>query len=156
MTRALARTAFADLRRHRLQSVLLVVILATATMTMTLAVTINRISTGPFERLFRETHGAHVWFTAEPGVDLTTIAAMDGVAETGGPFALGSVEIAGPAAGGREAEFPLDVMALPSEQPAMGRPLIEEGRWLAGPDEIVVVPGLAHFGGLWVGAEFSV
>jgi putative ABC transport system permease protein len=156
MTRALARTAVADLRRHRLQSVLLVVILATATMTMTLAVTINRTSTGPFERLFRETHGAHVWFTAEAGVDLTTLAALDGVEESGGPFALGSVEMTGPAAGGRDAEFPLDVMALPADRPAMGRPLIEEGRWLAGPDEVVVVPGMAHFGGLRVGDEISV
>ncbi|HEU0115502.1 MAG TPA: FtsX-like permease family protein [Thermomicrobiales bacterium] len=155
MTRALTRTALADLRRHRLQSLLIVVILATATATLTLGVLVNRLSSKPFDRMFRETHGAHLWFTADPGIDLTAIAKADGVTETAGPFPEASARVSDANGGAPLGPGSLSLMALPANLPATGRPLIREGRWLAAPDEIVLDPFFATFAGLHIGDRFG-
>ena len=134
MLRALARTAFADLWRHRLQTATIFVILVTATASLALAVTVRRMADGPFDRMMRETNGAHLWFVADPGVDLGSLAGMDGVESTAGPYALAYVETR--AVSG----FPLMAIAQPAEMPATGRPLIESGRWLRAANEVLVDP----------------
>jgi putative ABC transport system permease protein len=139
MLRALARTALADLRRHRLQTATIFVILVTATASLALAVTVRRMADEPFDRLMGETNGAHLWFAAGPGVDLGSLADLDGVEATAGPFALANVALPGedrPAMFG----FGLRAMAQPAELPETGRPLIESGRWLRAANEVVIDP----------------
>jgi putative ABC transport system permease protein len=136
MLRALARTAFADLWRHRLQTATIFVILVTATASLALAVTVRRMADGPFDRMMRETNGAHLWFVADPGVDLGSLAGMDGVESTAGPYPLAYVETR--AGSG----FPLMAIAQPAEVPSTGRPLIESGRWLQATNEVVVDPDI--------------
>jgi putative ABC transport system permease protein len=139
MPRALARTALADLRRHRLQTAMIFVILVTATASLSLAVTVRRMAAEPFDRLMSETNGAHLWFTAGPGIDLSPIATMDGVEATAGPYAVANVtpvDQSGPALFG----FGLRAMAQPADLSSPGRPLIESGRWLQAANEVVIDP----------------
>ena len=144
MPRALARAVLADLRHHRLQTALVFVILVAATLALSLAVMVQRLTAGPFDRLMRETNGAHVWFTAESGVDLASIAALDGVSAVNGPFPLANAPLAGER-GGPAAELGIDLLAQPAVLPPAGRPLVVEGRWLEAGDEIVLDPQLARF-----------
>lgn len=141
MPRALARTALADLRRHRLQTAMIFVILVTATASLSLAVTVRRMADEPFDRLMSETNGAHLWFAAGPGIDLRSIAAMDGVEATAGPYAVADVmpvDQSGPAMFG----FGLRAMAQPADLSSPGRPLIESGRWLQAANEVVIDPDI--------------
>jgi putative ABC transport system permease protein len=155
MTRALLRTGWSDLRRHRLQSVLLFVILATAALTLSLAVTVHRVTSGPFERLMAETNGAHVWFGAGPGVDLGGIAQRDGVEEAVGPFPVIEANLADVGASG-SGSFPLMLFGQSADMPAVGRPVIRDGRWLQGPGEIVLDPDIAQFMRLRPGDHLAV
>ena len=140
MSRASWRTAFADLRRHRLQTILLFVILATATLSLSLAVMVQRVTAEPFDRLMRETNGAHVWFSAEPGADLAPIAGMEGVAAAEGPYPQGRARLTG-----QQTLMGMSLLAQPADAPAIGQPYISSGRWLRGPDEIVLEPQMATF-----------
>lgn len=143
MLRSLARVALADLRRHKLQTALIFVVLAAAVLPLTLAITIQRVTTDPFDRLMEATDGAHAWFVAEPGVDLTPIAGLDGVATAAGPFALTEVALLS-ARGPDGAPLPLDVLAQPADA-AVGRPLVQEGRWPRTASEVALAPEVAHF-----------
>src|SRR5687767_218069 len=114
MLRALARLVRSDLRHHRFQSALIFLILATATLALTLAVTVERVTSEPFDRLMRDTNGAHVWFTAQPGADLAPIAQLSGVTDSTGPYPLAQANVAiGDASRGL---FPIDFNLL--AQPA--------------------------------------
>lgn len=145
MPRALARTALADLRRHRLQSILVFVILATATMALTLTVTVQRVTAGPFDRLMRETDGAHLWFVAEPGFNLPAATSMEGIAGATGPSPLARARLAGARGSDPAATIGIDLLAQPPEGNAVGRPLLLEGRWLGGEGEVVLDPTVASF-----------
>jgi len=143
MLRSLARVGLADLHRHRLQTALFFVVLATAALTLTLAISVERAIGDPFDRLMAASDGAHAWFVAEPGVDLAPIADMDGVAAAAGPFALAQVELAG--AGGPAGEpMGLEVLAQPADA-AVSRAVIEEGRWPETTREVALDPELAGF-----------
>ena len=142
MLRALARTGLADLRRHRLQTAMIFVILVTATASLALAVTVRRMADGPFDRMMRETNGAHLWFVADPGVDLGSLAGMDGVESTAGPFAVATSTWRDP--NGRRC--PVSSCGRWRSRPRCrptGRPLIESGRWLRAANEVVLDPDIA-------------
>ena len=120
------------------------VILVTATASLSLAVTVRRMADEPFDRLMGESNGAHLWFVAGPGVDLGSLAGMDGVESTAGPFAVATVGLAGKD-GPTMPGFGLRVMAQPVEAPATGRPLVERGRWLEAANEVVLDPDFFYF-----------
>ena len=162
MSRALLRKAVADLRSHRLQGLLIVLIIAGATATLLLAVTVQRLTAAPYDRLFRETHGAHVWFaSSDPGVDLAAIGALDGVTETAGPhpvaYPVVEHRLGGPGAGLAPMTFGVQLVGLPAEPPVVGRPWVTVGRWLAAgaDDEIVLHPDLVRFLGTGVGDQLD-
>lgn len=130
--RAMLRKALADLRGHRLQAALIVVMLLAATTALTLAVTVRRGTTQPYERAFEEANGAHIWFFGGQDVDWGRIAALEGVTGTAGPYSVAESEIVTPGLPGlprinKEGVRLFGMEALPE----IGRPLVTDGRWLA-------------------------
>jgi putative ABC transport system permease protein len=156
--RALLRKALADLRTHRLQSALIVLMLFGATTALALAVTVRRGMAEPYERAFAEANGAHIWFygrTAE--VDWTPIAAMEGVTGTAGPyvFTVPQIQLTGP--DGRRLRQDLLLRGLPAEPPEIGRPIVTDGRWLGGgADEIALDRNFARQVGIRTGDRVEI
>jgi putative ABC transport system permease protein len=88
--RALLRVAYADLRHHKLQSALIVIIILGATGALALAVNVRRGAHEPWQRAFDATQGAHITFWSMPdrdgqSSDLSRLSALPGVVATDGP-----------------------------------------------------------------------
>ena len=60
MFRAMWRKALADTRSHRLQSVLILIILTAASTALALSLIVNQNADKPWQRSFDEANGAHV------------------------------------------------------------------------------------------------
>lgn len=147
------RKSMTDLLSARLQSTLILIIVLAATTTLYLAFTVQRSGSDPWERAFAEANGAHIAFGAGPGVDLTRITSIDGVTETSGPFpVLWDRSIV------RGSErYAVALMGMQADLPAVGRPLITDGRWLSGAGhEIVLNRTLAREAGMHVGDQIQI
>jgi putative ABC transport system permease protein len=171
MVGALIRTVPADLLRHRVQSLLIVVLLGLATTTLTLGVAVYLATNDPFDRFMRETNGAHLWVTADPGYDLTSLATQDGVSASVGPFTEVNVDLPerteGPPESSGESpplEAPpanvfrpeLKLLALPATLPSIGQPQIREGRWMSAQNEIVLSWMFGELDRHQIGDEFTI
>lgn len=155
MNRALFRKALADLRSHRLQTALILLILTAATATLVLAATIQRSMNNPWERAFAESNGAHLsFFSATAEADLTSISRLEGVSAAAGPFPV----VWEHSLVKDHEKYNLLLYGMPSELPAVGRPLVTEGRWLAagGEDEIVLDRSFARDLDLKVGDQVEI
>ena len=155
MNRALFHKALADLRSHRLQTALILLILTAATATLALAATIQRSMNNPWERTFAESNGAHLSFFSDTAeVDLTSISRLEGVSATAGPFPV----VWEHSLVKDHEKYSLLLYGMPSELPAVGRPLVTEGRWLAadGEDEIVLDRSFARHLSLKVGDRVDI
>ena len=155
MNRALFHKALADLRSHRLQTALILLILTAATATLALAATIQRSMNNPWERTFAESNGAHLSFFSDTAeVDLTSISRLEGVSATAEPFPV----VWEHSLVKDHEKYSLLLYGMPSELPAVGRPLVTEGRWLAaeGEDEIVLDRSFARHLSLKVGDRVDI
>ncbi len=127
----------AELRSRRLQA-MSVVLLVTLAMTLAgLGLVALASITGPFDRLFSELHGAHVWLylsSQPPDAAITTIKAAPNVVEVGNveQVAYSSVVVA-------DGKLPAYLQSYPTEPPAIGRILIADGAGLATDDPNGVV-----------------
>lgn len=86
---AVWRAARAAVRRRRLQTVVIGVVVLFSTAALVVAVALLDASSAPFERAFAAQRGAHVVAAFEPGTpdeDLEATAAAAGVAAAAGPF----------------------------------------------------------------------
>jgi putative ABC transport system permease protein len=155
--RALYRKALADLRTHRLQSVLILVMLFGATTALALAVTVRRGMAEPYERAFAQADGAHIWFYGRTAdVDWTPVADLEGVTGTAGPYAFAVPQVQFPGPDGRRLRRDLLLRGLPAELPAIGRPLVTDGRWLSGANEVALDRNFARQVGIRVGDHVTV
>ncbi|WP_175408357.1 FtsX-like permease family protein [Streptomyces sp. TRM64462] len=138
--RAMLRWAHASSRTHRGEALFLVSATAGIVASLLLAAALFGYATNPWQRLFTQSNGAHVWIhtarTADPG----RLASLDGVATLAGPYDTVVTSVAS-----RGARAAVELRAAPATPPATGRPLITEGRWLdpAVPDGVVLDSGLA-------------
>ena len=134
MERAVLRKTWADLRGHRLQAFLIILTIAAATATLTVALVTQAGAEDPFERAFNASNGSHVnavSFPVHPGdpvADLSTVATMPEVSEMSGPFPV--LYDAALLHDGLKEE--MDLAALGTEPPAVGRPVLTSGAWLSG------------------------
>lgn len=127
MFRAIWRKALADTRSHRLQSVLILIILTAASTALALSLIVNQNADKPWQRSFDKANGAHVLFFAHTsGIDLAPLAAADGVVESDGPYPM--VSDAPLISNGQK--FEANVFGVGAEPPSVARPLIDRGRWL--------------------------
>lgn len=126
---AIIRQAKANLKSHKLQAVLILVTLFAAATLLTVALSTFHSTQGAYDRLFKRTHGAHLWLyldpervTAEkaealltdlPGVEATT-GAMRYIRAT---LFMGEERVSG-----------LHLRAWPDETATVARPLLVAGR----------------------------
>ncbi|MFE9773573.1 ABC transporter permease [Streptomyces sp. NPDC005931] len=141
--RAMLRWVRADLRGHRGEVLFLFLATAGIIVSLLLAGALLSYAANPWQRIFTQSSGAHVWIQTKAGADPADLGRLDGVQSVSGPFrtAPATADLAGSAAAVqlRAADWP----------PQVARPLVTEGRWLApgAEDEVVVESSLAR--ALW-------
>jgi|GEM_PF-621667 len=151
MLRAIWRKALADTRSHPLQSVLIVIILVAASTALALSLIVQQNASKPWQRSFDEANGAHLQFFGEQPIDPEPIQATGAVAEMSAPVPMASLL---PLID-RGQKYETNVFGFDVEPPAIARPLIDRGRWLAADatDDIVLERSFADEVGIDVGDE---
>ncbi|MEU7279977.1 ABC transporter permease [Streptomyces sp. NPDC045431] len=142
--RAMLRWAHADLRTHRGEALFMIAATAGIVASLLLATALFGYATNPWQRLFAQSRGAHVWIHTGPAADAARLASLDGVEATAGPYRTATTTVAS-----RGARAAVELRAAGARPPATGRPLLASGRWLdpAVPDGVVLESTLAR--ALW-------
>ena len=134
---AVASTSLADLRRRRLQSTVLAIVLFLGAGGATLALSILVETNEPFDRAFAAANGAHLvvdYGAAVTDAQLAATTAASGVTASAGPW-----PVAGFALRGKEGVFGgLLASGRPTPTDTIDRVTILAGRWWAAPGEIVL------------------
>ncbi|MDT9694636.1 FtsX-like permease family protein [Streptomyces sp. P17] len=138
--RATLRWAHSDLRAHRGEALFLVLATAGVVVSLLLATALFGYATNPWQRVFSQSRGAHVWLHTGPSADAGRLNALDGVASVAGPYPTASATLAS-----RGARASVELRGTP-EQPSVGRPLLTAGHWLdpATPEGVVLESRLAR------------
>lgn len=138
--RATLRWAHSDLRTHRGEALFLVLATAGIVASLLLATALFGYATNPWQRVFTQARGAHVWLHTDRAADTGKLAALDGVRSVAGPYPTASATVA---VRGTRASVELRGTA---EQPDVGRPLLTAGHWLDAddPDGVVLETRLAR------------
>lgn len=138
--RATLRWAHSDLRTHRGEALFLVLATAGIVVSLLLATALFGYATNPWQRVFTQAHGAHVWLHTGPSADTGKLADLDGVESVAGPYATASTTLAS-----RGTRASVELRGTP-ERPTVGRPLLTSGHWLdpANPDGVVLETRLAR------------
>ncbi|MER6675523.1 FtsX-like permease family protein [Streptomyces sp. NPDC000983] len=138
--RATLRWAHSDLRAHRGEALFLVLATAGVVLSLLLATALFGYATNPWQRVFTQSRGAHVWLHTAGPADAGKLTALDGVDTVAGPYPTASATLAS-----RGARASVELRGTP-EPPSVGRPLLGAGHWLdpASPDGVVLESGLAR------------
>ncbi|MEU0344964.1 FtsX-like permease family protein [Streptomyces bobili] len=138
--RATLRWAHSDLRTHRGEALFLVLATAGIVASLLLATALFGYATNPWQRVFTQARGAHVWLHTGPTAAADRLAALDGVESVAGPYPVASTTVTS-----RGARASVELRGTP-ELPPVGRPLLTAGRWLdpATPDGVVLDGRLAR------------
>ncbi|MFE8015326.1 ABC transporter permease [Streptomyces antibioticus] len=137
--RATLRWAHSDLRTHRGEALFLVLATAGIVASLLLATALFGYATNPWQRVFTQARGAHVWLHTAPSAPAGKLASLDGVESVAGPYPTVSTALA---SRGTRASVELRGTA---QRPAVDRPLLTSGRWLdaSTPDGVVLESRLA-------------
>ncbi|MGW2523516.1 ABC transporter permease [Streptomyces sp. NPDC001617] len=138
--RATLRWAHSDLRTHRGEALFLILATAGITLSLLLATALFGYATNPWQGIFTESRGAHVWIHTSESAQVRRLAGLDGVESVAGPYATVSTTLAS-----RGTRASVEMRATP-RRPAVGRPLLVSGHWLdpATPDGVVLESRLAR------------
>ncbi|MET7694530.1 FtsX-like permease family protein [Streptomyces sp. NPDC005483] len=138
--RATLRWTHSDLRSHRGEALFIVVATLGVVTSLLTAVALFGYATNPWERVFAQSHGAHVWLHLAGSADTRPLTGLDGVEAVAGPYRTESVTVS--ARGIRAAAELRGTPVLPS----VGRPLVTSGHWIdpRQPDGVVLESRLAH------------
>jgi putative ABC transport system permease protein len=157
-----------ELRRRRLQTLVIAVVILLSSGAGTLALNLLVETDAPFDHAFAQANGAHLIITydashASPEA-LRRTASAHGVTASAGPYLEVTVALAAnpPGAGvGCSGCSPLlvsyfTIVGRDRPDPAVDRLTIEGGRWVRGPGEIVLSRRSADAWGLGVGDTVTV
>ncbi|MEV6958430.1 FtsX-like permease family protein [Streptomyces sp. NPDC051207] len=138
--RATMRWAHSDLRTHRGEALFLVLATAGIVASLLLATALFGYATNPWQRVFTQARGAHVWLHTALSADPAALAALDGVESVAGPYPTESTAVTA-----RGTRASVELRGTP-ELPEVGRPLLTAGRWLdpAVPDGVVLESRVAR------------
>src|SRR5687768_7945823 len=87
--RAVALWVRADLRVRRGEALFLVLATAGIIVSLLLAGAFLTYAANPWQRVFTQSSGAHVWIQTKAGFDPKELAGLEGVRATSGPFLTG-------------------------------------------------------------------
>ncbi|MCH0562691.1 MULTISPECIES: FtsX-like permease family protein [unclassified Streptomyces] len=137
--RATLRWAHSDLRTHRGEALFLVLATAGIVASLLLATALFGYATNPWQRVFTQARGAHVWIHTGASARVDRLTELTGVESVAGPYATESATLAS-----RGARAFVELRSTP-EEPPVGRPLLTAGRWLdpGAPDGVVLETRLA-------------
>ncbi|MFD5131500.1 ABC transporter permease [Streptomyces olindensis] len=138
--RATLRWAHSDLRTHRGEALFLVLATAGIVASLLLATALFGYATNPWQRVFTQSHGAHVWLHTDTAADTGRLAELDGVDAVAGPYPTASTTVSA-----RGSRASVELRGTP-ERPSVGRPPIVSGHWLdpATPNGVVLESRLAR------------
>ncbi|KJK34013.1 peptide ABC transporter permease [Streptomyces variegatus] len=138
--RATLRWAHSDLRTHRGEALFLVLATAGIVASLLLATALFGYATNPWQRVFTQSHGAHVWLHTDRSADTGKLAELDGVASVTDTYPTTSTTVSS-----RGSRASVELRATP-ERPSIGRPPIVSGHWLdpATPNGVVLESRLAR------------
>ncbi|MFJ9968642.1 ABC transporter permease [Streptomyces avermitilis] len=138
--RATLRWAHSDLRTHRGEALFLVLATVGVVVSLLLATALFGYATNPWERVFAQSRGAHVWIHVGPSMQTAGLARLDGIESVAGPYSTASTTVSS-----RGARASVEIRGT-AERPAVERPLLTSGRWLdsAAPDGVVLESSLAR------------
>ncbi|MBD0842565.1 ABC transporter permease [Streptomyces sp. TRM68416] len=138
--RATLRWAHSDLRTHRGEALFLVLATAGVVASLLLATALFGYATNPWQRVFAQSRGAHVWLHTAESADAGKLSALDGVTAVAGPYPTAAATLAS-----RGVRASVELRGTP-EKPSVGRPLLTSGHWLdpAAPDGVVLETRLAR------------
>ncbi|WP_327418193.1 FtsX-like permease family protein [Streptomyces sp. NBC_01233] len=127
--RATLRWAHADLRAHRGEALFVVLASAGIIASLLLAGALFSYAANPWQRIFNQSQGAHIWLHTRAGADMDALTGVDGIAALSGPYrtAATTVESRGARAG-------MTLRATAVAPPGTGLPIVTAGSWLAPPD----------------------
>ncbi|WP_338674909.1 FtsX-like permease family protein [Streptomyces sp. SCSIO 30461] len=139
--RATLRWAHADLRTHRGEALFIVSATAGIVAALLLAAALFGYATNPWQRVFTQSRGAHVWIHTGPDADTSALTALDGVDAVAGPYRTAHTTVES-----RGARATVELRGAGTEPPATGRPLLTTGHWLTAgsPDGVVLESSLAR------------
>ncbi|MFH9954099.1 FtsX-like permease family protein [Streptomyces roseolus] len=129
--RATWRWVHSDLRTHRGEALFAVLASAGVIASLLLAAALLGYAASPWQRVFNQSRGSHVWLHGREGhdgfgaADVAPLASLDEVAAVSGPFRTATATLE---SGGTRAEVAL--RATGSRPPDTARPLLTAGRWL--------------------------
>ncbi|MBO4254344.1 ABC transporter permease [Streptomyces griseorubiginosus] len=137
---ATLRWAHSDLRAHRGEALFLVLATAGIVVSLLLATALFGYATNPWQRVFTQARGAHVWIHTSPTADVRELARLDGVESVAGPYPTASTTLVS-----RGTRAAVELRVTP-ERPTVGNPLVTAGRWLdpGTPDGVVLESHLAR------------
>ncbi|MEV0368763.1 FtsX-like permease family protein [Streptomyces sp. NPDC050636] len=136
--RAAARWTHAHLRANRAAALLIVLATAGITISLLLATALFAYAADPWQRVFTQSSGAHVWIHTQTGAPAGSLAKLDEVRAASGPFrtvrTTASVQLGG-------SKATLELRGTPG-RPATAAPQIAEGRWLDADTDAGTVNGI--------------
>ncbi|MFG2141144.1 ABC transporter permease [Streptomyces sp. NPDC048650] len=124
--RAAARWTRAHLRAHRPAAVLVVLATAGITVSLLLASALFAYAADPWQRVFTQTSGAHVWIHTRADAPTASLAGLDEVRAASGPFRTVRTTASLRLGGSRAT---LELRGTP-HRPGTAAPRIAAGRWL--------------------------
>jgi putative ABC transport system permease protein len=145
--RAIFTVAWSEVRRRRLQSAVIVVMVALAGGTITLGINLLLESRSPYDRAFEAQNGAHlrVFYDARrvtPGQLASTPAAI-GASASAGPWPSVYVTVLHGESSHGQSRHQLDLVGRDRPEGAAERLRLASGRWVQAPDEVVVTRAFA-------------
>ncbi|HTX13158.1 MAG TPA: FtsX-like permease family protein [Solirubrobacteraceae bacterium] len=153
----LARLVVGDIKRRRLQSGLLLAMIAATTATLTLALALHGVTNDPFARTRAATRGPDVSGLFEPGfhgnagtlAQFVALRRARGVVGASGPYPVTRIELSW-----RGAHVRTHAEGRDTDRSAIDRPLLTAGRWTA-PGGVVIERSFADALGLHIGDTVS-
>ncbi|MGW6456202.1 ABC transporter permease [Streptomyces sp. NPDC055078] len=142
--RAILRWALTDLRTHRGQAATLALATAGITAAFLLSAALLQFAASPWQQLFTETRGNHVWLRLGETADPRGLRELDGVRRVSGPYPTAALTVTG-----GSATAALELRATPDDGPGPGTARLLTGSRLSGAEGEIVLDSTAAEA-LWV------
>jgi putative ABC transport system permease protein len=124
---ATLRWISSDLRARRGQALAVVLVVTGVVIALLLSAALLEGATNPWRGLFSATNGAQIWLRLAPGSDIDALhSQVQGVTGVAGPYRAAAATVVQD-----HVKQPVELRAMSQALPAIGRPLIESGRWLS-------------------------
>jgi putative ABC transport system permease protein len=153
--RASFTVAWSEVRRRRLQSVVITVMVALASGTITLGLNLLLESRSPYDRAFQALHGAHlkVFYDARrvTAGHLASTPATLGTSAFAGPWPNVYMTLLHRESSHGQVRHQLDLVGRDNPQGSVERLRMTSGRWVQAPGEVVVTQAFARANSISLG-----